>query len=339
MPATALTTGQRFFHMHHLDAIRQPIGAELADFRQLFEHTLSHTDPFIEEALAHVRAQAGKMMRPMMVLLVAKDSGKVSSVAHQAAVALEMLHTASLVHDDVVDEADVRRGQASVNTAYGNKVAVLLGDYMLSRLLLLAAQTNDLRIVEQISRLGGTLSEGEIYQLQNLRQEIVDEQAYFKVIHHKTAELFATCAELGAIATGRDAAFCQSARRFGEIVGLCFQLRDDILDYRSNATVMGKPTAHDLAEGKLTLPIIHALSKAGTAQEMARVRRLRQGTATPEDLPALLSFVEAQGGIEYTETRMYELRSEALSQLSNFSDESVKKALQAYLDYAIEREK
>lgn len=325
--------------MQEIQAIRRPIDAELIDYRKLFETTLSHTDPFIESALAHVRSQEGKMMRPILLLLVAKDAGKVSLSAHQAAVALEMLHTASLVHDDVVDAAAARRGQLSTNEAYGNKVAVLLGDYMLSRLLLLSAKTGDLRIIEEISRLGGTLSEGEIYQLEALRAEIIDDATYFRVIHHKTAELFATCCHLGAIATGRDEAFCQAARRFGEIVGLCFQLRDDMLDYLSDEATMGKPTGHDLAEGKLTLPIIHALNVAGTEGERQLIKQLKAGTGDAAAVATLVDFVKANKGLEYTAFRMQALRAEAVVHLEAFQDEEVKAALLAYLDFAIEREK
>lgn len=324
--------------MSRIDEIRFPIEPEIDAYRRLFDQTLTHTDAYIESALAYVRSKKGKMMRPLLVLLVAKDGGAVTTTAYQAAVSLEMLHTASLVHDDVVDEADLRRGQASANAVYGNKVAVLVGDYMLSRLLLLSAQTNDLRVVERISRLGGTLSEGEIFQLQNLRTENVDENAYFRVIHHKTAELFATCAELGALTTERDERFVAAARRFGEIVGICFQLRDDVLDYRSTDAAMGKPTGHDLLEGKLTLPIIYALRQAGTEAELALVRRLRAGEGTAEDVARLVRFADETGGIDYTERRIAALRAEAMDQLDIFRNADVRKALTAYIDYVIERD-
>ena len=228
--------------MDKLTQLRQPVAEELLRYKALFDSTLTHDDAFLGSALAYLRRREGKMMRPLLVLLMAKELGEVGMSTLRSAVTLELLHTASLVHDDVVDESAERRGQRSVNAVYDNKVAVLLGDYLLSMALLQSAQTNHIRVVEIISRLGGTLSEGEIYQLNNIRTETVSEEAYFKVIRHKTAALFAACAELGARSAGGSEDYVARARRFGELVGLCFQIRDDIFDYFSDSEI-GSPRA------------------------------------------------------------------------------------------------
>ena len=191
--------------MDKLTVIRRPVEGELAAYKELFNSALAHDDDFLGQALDYVRRRQGKMMRPLLVVLMAKELGEVSINSLRSAVTLELLHTASLVHDDVVDESDKRRGQRSVNAVYDNKVAVLVGDYLLSSSLLQAAKTGNIKVVEIISRLGGTLSEGEVYQLANIRKEKISEEAYFHIIHHKTAALFAACAELGAISAGADA--------------------------------------------------------------------------------------------------------------------------------------
>lgn len=188
--------------MDKLSAIRRPVEQELAQYKDLFDNALAHEDDFLGQALAYVRQRKGKMMRPILVLLMAKELGVVKINSLRSAVTLELLHTASLVHDDVVDESGERRGQRSVNAVYDNKVAVLVGDYLLSTSLLQASKTGNIQVVEIISHLGGTLSEGEVAQLANIRREAITEEAYFHIIHNKTAALFAACAELGAISAG-----------------------------------------------------------------------------------------------------------------------------------------
>ena len=229
-----------------------------------------------------------------------------------------------------------RRGQRSVNAVYDNKVAVLLGDYLLSMALLQSALTNHIRVVEIISRLGGTLSEGEIYQLNNIRTETVSEEAYFKVIRHKTAALFAACAELGAHSAGGSEAYVARARRFGELVGLCFQIRDDIFDYFSDSEI-GKPTGNDMAEGKLTLPAIFALNHSNDAEIRACAQRIKSGEATPAEIARLVEYTKDHGGIEYAEQRMLELRDEALSLLPHWQSPAVREALEGYIHFVVER--
>lgn len=320
-----------------LAQIRKPIEAELARYRELFVDVLQHPDEYLGSALAYVGKRQGKMMRPILVLLVAREVGEVSEASLRAAVTLELLHTASLVHDDVVDESNRRRGQASVNAVFDNKVAVLVGDYLLSSSLHQAALTGSLRCVELIAELGRTLSEGEVFQLSNIRNEALSEEAYFRIIRGKTAALFSTCAELGAITAGADDALVQAARSFGENVGVCFQIRDDIFDYYED-TRIGKPTGNDMREGKLTLPVLHALDRAGDEEMLALARRVKAHEATDEEIARLVAFTKQQGGIEYAQRMMERFRDAATRDLEAFSEPQVRKSLQDYLAFVIGRE-
>ena len=250
--------------MDYLSLIQRPIQAELADFIALFQASLDHSDGLLAQALGHIRAKGGKRMRPMLILLMARNFGSVSSVTQHAAVGLELLHTASLVHDDVVDESGERRGQASVNATYNNKVAVLVGDYILSTALLYVSRTHSEVIVRHLAELGRTLSDGEILQLSNIQNQQISEEAYYEIIKRKTAALFEACAAIGAESAGADGEAVAAAALFGQNLGVMFQIRDDIFDYYDNAEI-GKPTGNDMAEGKLTLPVIHALNTTGDA--------------------------------------------------------------------------
>ncbi len=322
--------------MDTLADIRRPIQAELERYKFLFDSTLTHEDDFLGQALAYLRGRKGKLMRPILVLLVAKEAGEVHESSLRAAVTLELLHTASLVHDDVVDESAQRRGQASVNSVYDNKVAVLVGDYLLSQSLHQAALSDDIRIVDIIARLGGTLASGEIFQLENVRRPDFTERAYFHIIRHKTAALFAACAQLGALSAGASEVFTDLARQFGEIVGICFQIRDDIFDY-SDSKELGKPTGNDMLEGKLTLPAIYALKKHGTPEMLAIAARVKEGTASADDIAALVAFTKEKGGIAYAERVMDEHRQAALKLLAGFRNTEVRRSLELYLDFVIGR--
>lgn len=323
--------------MDKLTAIRRPVEQELTAYKELFDAALAHEDDFLGQALDYVRRRQGKMMRPLLVVLMAKELGKVSVNSLRSAVTLELLHTASLVHDDVVDESGERRGQRSVNAVYDNKVAVLVGDYLLSTSLLQAAQTNNIHVVEIISRLGGTLSEGEVYQLANIRKERISEEAYFHIIHHKTAALFAACAELGAISAGGDADYVARAKRFGELVGLCFQIRDDIFDYYEDSKI-GKPTGNDMLEGKLTLPVIYAIKHADNERVTQLAARVKSGEATAAEIAELVDYTKSHGGIEYAERRMRELHNEALQLLDTWQNAEVREALRGYIDFVVDRD-
>lgn len=323
--------------MDKLTAIRRPVEQELTAYKELFDAALTHEDDFLGQALDYVRRRQGKMMRPLLVVLMAKELGKVSVNSLRSAVTLELLHTASLVHDDVVDESGERRGQRSVNAVYDNKVAVLVGDYLLSTSLLQAAQTSNIHVVEIISRLGGTLSEGEVYQLANIRKEYISEEAYFHIIYHKTAALFAACAELGAISAGGNADYVARAKRFGELVGLCFQIRDDIFDYYEDSKI-GKPTGNDMLEGKLTLPVIYAIQHADNERVTQLAARVKSGEASAAEIAELVDYTKSHGGIEYAERRMRELHNEALQLLDAWQNAEVRESLRGYIDFVVDRD-
>ena len=322
---------------HHLTLIRQPIASEMECFNRIFDAALQHSDGLLAQALEHIRQRAGKRMRPMLILLMAKVYGQVSDVTQHAAVGLELLHTASLVHDDVVDEASERRGQASVNASYDNKVAVLVGDYLLSTALLHVSYTAHQRIVQYLAELGRTLASGEILQLQNIGREVICEEVYYDVISQKTAALFESCAAIGALSAGADEQQEKAAARFGHQLGLIFQIRDDIFDYDEQAEI-GKPTGNDMLEGKLTLPAIHALLSTGNEEMMQVARRVKQGTVTADEIARLVAFTKQQGGIDYAEAKMEQLRQECLDYIHSLeADKTLTEALTAYVDFVMQR--
>ena len=326
--------------MDTLSLIKQPIETELGDFIELFNHALDHEDGLLQTVLNHIKQRAGKRMRPILILLVAKNFGQVSSVTQHAAVGLELLHTASLVHDDVVDEAAERRGQASVNADYDNKVAVLVGDYVLSTALLHVSYTHSEIIVGRLAELGRTLSDGEILQLANIQSKKVTEEVYYKIIERKTAALFEACAAIGAESAGATEEEVEAARLFGKNLGIVFQIRDDIFDYYDSEAEIGKPTGNDLAEGKLTLPIIYALNSTENEEMNALARKVKAHDVTREEIEKLVAFAKDNGGIEYAERRMWDFHAEAQSFIDTYvKDESVRTSLQTYLDYVIKRNK
>ena len=326
--------------MDTLSLIKQPIETELGDFIELFNHALDHEDGLLQTVLNHIKQRAGNRMRPILILLIAKNFGQVSSVTQHAAVGLELLHTASLVHDDVVDEAAERRGQASVNADYDNKVAVLVGDYVLSTALLHVSYTHSEIIVRRLAELGRTLSDGEILQLANIQSKKVTEEVYYKIIERKTAALFEACAAIGAESAGATEEEVEAARLFGKNLGIVFQIRDDIFDYYDSEAEIGKPTGNDLAEGKLTLPIIYALNSTENEEMNALARKVKAHDVTREEIEKLVAFAKDNGGIEYAERRMWDFHAEAQSFIDTYvKDESVRTSLQTYLDYVIKRNK
>ena len=270
-------------------------------------------------------------------LLTAKNFGAVSDVTQNAAVGLELLHTASLVHDDVVDESKERRGQASVNASYDNKVAVLVGDYILSTALLRVSLTDNQRIIQILAELGRTLAAGEILQLSNIQNQDFSEDIYYQIINNKTAALFEACSKIGALSAGASEEAVKAAAKFGQNIGMIFQIRDDIFDYFDSKEI-GKPTGNDMVEGKLTLPVIYALNKGNYESMQTLARKVKAGTVNADEIAVLVEFTKEQGGIEYAERRMEEIGQEAMKFIDEYvKEKAIKDALTAYLEYVIQR--
>ena len=321
----------------YLSIIKRPIERELNQFISLFNSSLTHQDKLQEEIFARIRNRAGKRMRPMLIMLMAKNYGRVTDATLHASVGLELLHTASLVHDDVVDESRERRGQASVNAVYDNKVAVLVGDYILSTALLHVSITHNELIVRYLAELGRTLSDGEILQLTSIGDSEISEETYYKIISRKTAALFEACCAIGAISAGMKEDRVGQAKRFGQTLGIIFQIRDDIFDYYDSPEI-GKPTGNDMTEGKLTLPVIYALRSTGDEAMLALAQKVKQGTVTQDEIAALVDFTKQHGGIEYAERRMDELHAEALEFIrKEVNDPALRDSLKAYLDFVVKR--
>ena len=325
--------------MNDISIIRQPIVSELQTFAEMFDESLSHGEGLLADALQHIRQRGGKRMRPVLTLLIAKCFGAVNNVTQNAALGLELLHTASLVHDDVVDESSERRGQASVNASYNNKVAVLVGDYILSTALQRVALTCNTTIVELLAELGRTLSNGEILQLTNFENDGISEDTYYIVIQAKTASLFECCAQMGAISAQATDNQVKAAMNFGRIIGVIFQIRDDIFDYFDSKEI-GKPTGNDMVEGKLTLPVIFALNSNKDERMMQLARKVKQRIASSGDIAELVAFTKQNGGIEYAEKTMANMHQEALHFIDEFvENEQISQALRTYLDFVIQRNK
>lgn len=317
--------------------IEEPVAAEFARFNEEFESSLRSETKRLQAAIEQILRSTGKHVRPLLVLLSAKTCGSVTDCTINSAVFLELLHTATLIHDDVVDETRERRGVPSLNAIFDNRVAVLTGDYILSTALIRSIQTGDLRIIGIISNLGRDLSEGEIKQMETADESILDESCYLQVIYKKTATLLSACTAIGAISAGADKQAIEAMKKFGENIGYAFQIRDDIFDYYKESNI-GKPTGNDIREGKVTLPLLYALkqesAKAGTMLEIVLTKDF-----TDEHIDQLILFAKEQGGIEYAKKRMTDFRNEAVRALDIFPDSPSLRALIDLADYIILRNK
>lgn len=317
--------------------IEEPVAAEFARFNKEFESSLRSETKRLQAAIEQILRSTGKHVRPLLVLLSAKTCGSVTDCTINSAVFLELLHTATLIHDDVVDETRERRGVPSLNAIFDNRVAVLTGDYILSTALIRSIQTGDLRIIGIISNLGRDLSEGEIKQMETADESILDESCYLQVIYKKTATLLSACTAIGAISAGADKQTIEAMKKFGENIGYAFQIRDDIFDYYNESNI-GKPTGNDIREGKVTLPLLYALKqesvKAGTMLEIVLTKDF-----TDEHIDQLILFAKEQGGIEYAKKRMTDFRNEAVRALDIFPDSPSRRALIDLADYIILRDK
>ena len=328
--------------MDILSNIRQPVSAQWKQYERMIEESLRADNKLQQEVLSYVGSRRGKQLRPLLVLLSAQICNPVTEKTLRAAAALELLHTASLIHDDVVDDSDTRRGVAAVHTKWTNKVAVLIGDYMLAKVIGLIAEVRNIRILEIVSQLGKSLSSGEMVQLHVGQSMWIDEARYLQVINQKTAQLFQACAEAGAESAGCTPRQRAALRDYGHLLGLCFQIKDDIFDY-SDLEEIGKPTMSDLRDGKVTLPLIEALRRA-PQDEAEHIRELGEMLAAHSEtlqidkaLQEIKAFVLRFKGDEYAVQRMLFYKKQATEALSIFRDSPEKKSLLALLDYAINR--
>lgn len=324
--------------MSRLEQIKEPIQAEFEVFKQKFDASLQSSNPLLGEVINFIKQRRGKMMRPMLTLLMAKLCGKIEESTYFAAISLELLHTASLVHDDVVDESDKRRGQASVNALYDNKVSVLVGDFLLATSLTNAALTDNISLVKLVSCLGQKLSEGEIIQLSNTNASDFSEDVYFDVIKKKTAALFSTAAEAGVRSVESCDEIAEKAYQFGELIGIAFQIKDDIFDYNPSDS-LGKPSGNDMKEGKLTLPALYVLNAFNDESMKKLALKIRSLEATTEEIILFIDYVKQNGGIEYATQVMIDYRNKALALLPKTASPDLKEALTSYIDYVIERSK
>lgn len=315
--------------------IAQPVRAELDQFNEHYRKSIASDNNRIQEIIDYVMKSDGKRIRPNLLLLAAKACGEINDITYGGALTIELLHTASLIHDDVVDESDTRRGKPSVNAVYGNKMAVLVGDYFLSTSLIKSVMTGNYEIISTVSNLGRILAEGELNQLDLVKRTILDEDEYFHVIKKKTASLLSACMRVGAVSVGASEEQTNKFSELGELLGMCFQMRDDIFDYYSDN--VGKPTGNDIREGKVTLPLLYAITQAPVDKRKEVEDIIHTQDFSNANVEFLIDFAKRYGGIEYTYHKIEEYYNKAELIINTVQDTDVKNGLLAALEYIVER--
>ncbi|MDR1257795.1 MAG: polyprenyl synthetase family protein [Tannerellaceae bacterium] len=324
--------------MNELEAIKQPIIDEYRRFGDDFLYSLSSSTPRLQQAIDKIMQSTGKHMRPLLVILAAKACGGVTDTTVNSAVLLELLHTASLIHDDVVDKSKERRGLPSLNAFFDNRVSVLVGDYLLSSALIRSVQTGNVRIMSIVSKVGRELAEGEIRQIEVAEEVILDECSYLQVIKKKTAFLLSACAEIGAISAGATEEQISHCRLFGEYLGYCFQIRDDVFDYYPDSNI-GKPTGNDILDGKVTLPLLYALNNEDNAERAYYQKIVADKDFTPQHVSELIAFAKKGGGIGYARSRMMYYHDKAIEIIRKLPDSESRNSLFLLADCIIDRAK
>lgn len=314
----------------------QPIKEELEIFQKQFSLSMKSRVGLVDLVTKYILRQKGKKIRPTLVLLSAKTVGEINESTYRAAILVELLHTATLIHDDVVDSAETRRGLLSINSVWKNKIAVLMGDYLLSRGLLLSVDNNDFDFLKVITNTVKRMSEGELLQIQKTRKLNNDEETYFKIISDKTASLLSTCTQVGALSVTKDQKVIEDFRNFGENLGIAFQIKDDILDFDGTSSIIGKPIGADLKEKKLTMPLIYAFQKASSS-EVRHIKKLLKNDLKSSEFKEILSFIKSYNGLEYSLSKAKEYASLALNNLESYSDSESKRALIDLVTFIIER--
>ncbi len=322
--------------MSAINQIKQLIFSDLQVFEKAFSDALKTDNPILEGVHEYVLQTSGKQFRPILTLLAARLNGPISSATIDAAISLELLHTASLIHDDVIDDTEERRGKPAVHTRWSNKIAILSGDYILSRSLTTAVKTDDLKILKAIANIGTQLSDGEILQLNNAEITPSSERDYFTIIRKKTALLFSTCSEVGGLSTGMSDEGLVHLKLFGEYLGISFQIKDDIFDYFDHLE-LGKPTGNDIRDGKITLPLIHALQNSSDPIKEDILTWIKEQDFSSENSRVMTQFAHENGGIDYAIWQMERYKNEAIDQLAFFEDSEVKDALICCAEFAASR--
>ena len=322
--------------MSVLAEIKKPVEKEMSEFESYFNRTMKSNIPLLKIILNYILRRKGKQMRPLLVLLTAGLNGKITESAYIAATLIELLHTTSLVHDDVVDEAEERRGALSVNALWNSKIAVLVGDYMLSKGLLISVEKSRYDMLEIVSEAVKAMTEGELLQLQKSRKLNIKEDDYYKIIISKTAALIAACTATGAISATDDQDTIQLMKDLGENIGIAFQIRDDILDFEANG-LTGKRAGNDIKEKKITLPLIQALEMASSRRRREIMSIVKRKKKTKDEIDEVIRFVVSSGGLEYAEARMNGYRDKALAILDSYPDSDYKISLKKFVYFTTAR--
>lgn len=323
--------------MTTLQSIQQSLAPDMGRLNELIRTKLASSSPLMGCVVDKYLESKGKQIRPMIVMLCARMFGEVDGKVLAAAAAVELLHNASLIHDDVVDDSKLRRNRPTINSIWDNHIAVLVGDFFVSTALGEAIATGDMRVIEAICELGKMLSLGEIDQIYNAREHLLTEEAYYKIISYKTASLFVACAKVGCYAVGADAAGLAVLARVAELLGLCFQIRDDIFDYYP-ADKVGKPTGNDLREGKVTLPLLHVLLDESAPAHGEMVSLAAKESLDDSEIELLQAYARDNGGVDYAFAEMCRLRDEAFAMLETLRPCEARNSLQAIFDYIIDRD-
>ena len=324
--------------MSELKTIKKPILNEMHLFEQKFKDSLSSKVPLLDRITHYIIKRKGKQMRPMFVFLCAKLFNNINDSTYRAASLIELLHTATLVHDDVVDDANMRRGFFSINALWKNKIAVLVGDYLLSQGLILSIENKEYDLLQIVSSAVKEMSEGELLQIEKARKLDIKESVYFDIIRQKTATLIAACCASGAATANQSEEVIAQMHRFGELTGIAFQMKDDLFDYY-NDDVIGKPSGIDIKEQKMTLPLIYALNNSNKKQRKYIIQTVKNHNTNQQRVAEVLKYVRESGGIEYTIQKMKEYQKEALSLLQKFDDCEARKSLELLVNFVIERKK
>jgi octaprenyl-diphosphate synthase len=323
--------------MSRLDDIKKPIAADLDTFEEKFKQSMQSSVPLLDRITHYIVKRKGKQIRPMFVFFSASLCGGINESTHRGAALVELLHTATLVHDDVVDNAYERRGFFSVNALWKNKIAVLVGDFLLAKGLLLSVNNEDFKLLKIVSEAVQQMSEGELLQIEKARRLDIDEKIYYEVIRQKTASLIASCCACGAASAGASEELVEKMRLFGEKVGIAFQIKDDLFDFGTDD--VGKPLGIDIKEKKITLPLIYALNKATSSEKRHIINLVKNHNEEADRVEEVIGFVRNSGGLAYAEMQMHKFQEEAFTILASLPDNDARKGLEQLIRFTTERKK